>query len=158
MTIDNIASDLKIIVDCSKCEQCCKFNFNIGEKYTFEDLPLSGFPRELCDVILEKVGEEYVIPDKCQYYDGKCQIFGKEGRPKFCNLFPVMIAMNSRGRVNVYVDKNCPEWNKVEKMFNQKEFAHSFFSVVVEAIESNVLPLVFKKEYEELGYKLRKLI
>ena len=158
MSKDLVASNLKITVDCSKCEQCCKFNFNIGEKYAFEDLPLSGFPRELCDVILEKIGHEYVIPEHCKYYDGKCEIFGEKMRPIFCDLFPVMIAMSSRGRVNVYVDKNCPEWNKVQNKFNNNDFANGFFQNVVEAIEKNVLPLVFKKEYEELGYKLKKLI
>jgi Fe-S-cluster containining protein len=151
-------SNLKISVDCSKCEQCCKFNFNIGEKFAYEELPLSGFPRELCDVILDKVGEEYVIPENCQHYDGKCAIFGKEERPIFCNLFPVMIAMNSRGRVNVYVDKNCPEWNNVQNKFNKQDFSNDFFQNVIEAIENKVLPLVFKKDYEELGYKLKKLI
>ncbi|MDD4527603.1 MAG: hypothetical protein PHF25_06155 [Candidatus Margulisbacteria bacterium] len=158
MTGDFIVSKLKILVDCSKCEQCCKFNFNIGEKYAFEDLPLSGFPRDLCEVILEKIGDEYIIPEHCKYYDGKCEIFDKEERPIFCNMFPVMVAMSSRGRVNVYVDKNCPEWNMIEKKFKQKDFSDDFFQHVVAAIESNLLPLVFKKEYEDLGYKLKKLI
>ncbi|MEI7942085.1 MAG: hypothetical protein WCH76_02825 [Candidatus Riflemargulisbacteria bacterium] len=158
MTIDGLVSKLKITVDCSKCELCCKFNFNIGEKYAYEDLPLSGFPRELCEVILEKVGDEYVIPELCKHYKAGCGIFSEEERPIFCDLFPVMIAMSSRGRVNVYVDKNCPEWNKIQNKFNQKEFSHAFFQNVVEAVECDLLPLVFKKEYEELGYKLKKLI
>lgn len=158
MTIGLIASNLKITVDCSKCELCCKFNFNIGEKYAYEDLPLSGFPRELCEVILEKIGDEYVIPEHCKHHDGGCGIFGAVERPIFCDLFPVMIAMSSRGKVNVYVDKNCPEWNKIQNKFNDMDFANGFFQNVVEAIENNLLPLVFKKEYEELGYKLKKLI
>ncbi|GEM_PF-2780609 len=155
---DIVSSKLRILVDCSKCEQCCKFNFNIGEKFAYEDLPLNGFPQELCDVILEKADDQYLIPEQCKYYDGKCQIFDKDERPIFCNLFPVMVAMSSRGRVNVYVDKNCPEWNKVQKMFDNKEYANIFFQDVVELIENNKFPLVFRKEYEELGYKLRKLI
>jgi Fe-S-cluster containining protein len=151
-------SVLKVTVDCSKCEQCCKFNFNIGEKFAYEDLPLSGLPMDLCDVILEKIGDEYLIPEHCKHFDGSCKIYGKEGRPIFCDLFPVMIAMNSRGRVNVYVDKNCPEWSNVKNKFNQQDFSNDFLQNVVEAIESKVLELVFKKDYEELGYKLKKLV
>ena len=158
MTCDQCALNLKLTVDCSKCTLCCKFNFNIGEKYAYEDLPLSGFPKELCDVILEKIGDEYLIPEHCKHYNGQCAIFSKEARPIFCDLFQVMIAMSSRGRVNVYVDKNCPEWNNIQNKFSKKDFADDFFQNVVEAIEDNLLPLVFKKEYEELGYKLKKLI
>ncbi len=151
-------NDLKVDVDCGDCEKCCRFSSDLGAKYSYEELPFNCFPRELCDTLLLKENDKYVISEECRQYETGCKLFDKQERPNFCTLYPLMVAVSNRGRVNVFVDKNCPKWKEIRARYKDKELAFSFFEKIVNAIEEETLSLVFKKDYRQLGYKLKKII